>query len=67
MRDFWQEYFALIQSYNRAVGLQRDLLKLSTQLSLQELSREVPSSSRLYREVNKYLNQNFFQPGISTQ
>lgn len=67
MRNHQQEYFTVIKKFNQATGLQKSLLLLPTRLALEELSSVVPSSSRLYREVNKYLRQNFSQPQISTQ
>lgn len=66
MRDHLQEYFTLISNFRRAQGVRRELLKLPTKLGLEELSRIVPSSSRLCLEVNRFLAQNFSQPLVST-
>lgn len=67
MIDFLQEYFTIISGYNRAIGVAKTLKRLPTQVALEKLSATVPSSSRLYCEVNRYLAKNFSQPRASTQ
>lgn len=67
MHDYLQQYFTLIHNYRRAKGVSRDLLQLPTRIGLEKLSATVPSSSRLYLEVNRFLAQNFSQPRVSTQ
>lgn len=67
MRDYLQEYFTIISIYNKAQGVSKSLRTLTTRKALEELSTVVPSSSRLYSEVNKYLRMNFSQPAQATQ
>ena len=67
MRDFLQEYFIVVSAYNRADGVAKSLRTFSTKKTLEELASVVPSSSRLFAEVNKYLRMNFSQPRKATQ